>query len=175
VPQPDRIQMEVKRLSAAPRPPSTGGVHSTDMSADRLPELAERLRAVLGVRTEILDAYLFGSVARGEARAHSDVDLAVFVEPAFLDRPGLGYQAELGADLQQALGRPDVDIVVLNHASPLLYHRVLRDGTRVLARDLAATTTREGMALSRYCDYVPVLRTIEALHAARVASGQFGR
>ena len=52
--------------------------------------------------------------------------------------------------------------MVLNRAPPLLYHRVLRDGRRILARDLRATTTREGYALSRYCDFVPQLAKMAA-------------
>ena len=47
-------------------------------------------------------------------------------------------------------------------APPLLYHRVLRDGRRILSRDLRATTTREGYALSRYCDFVPQLAKMAA-------------
>jgi hypothetical protein len=52
---------------------------------------------------------------------------------------------------------------------------VLRHGVRLLSRDLAATTTREGQALSRYCDFVPQLAKIEAAHRARVEGGRFGR
>ena len=74
-----------------------------------------------------------------------------------------------------ALGEDMVDVVVLNEAPPLLYQRVLRDGMRLFARNLAGTTTREGLALSRYCDYVPHLRKIDAAHAARMARGLFGR
>jgi predicted nucleotidyltransferase len=133
------------------------------------------LRRVLSAREEVLEGYLFGSLARGEAQAHSDVDVAVFVDEAALSGGGFGYEAELGTALQQALARPDIDIVVLNRASPVLYHSVLRDGERLFARDPIATTTREGTALSRYCDYVPVLRKIEALHRARIAAGTFGR
>ena len=59
------------------------------------------------------------------------------------------------------LGCNDVDVLILNRAPPVLYHRVLRDGVRVLSRDLAATTTREGQALSRYCDFVPQLAKME--------------
>jgi hypothetical protein len=68
-----------------------------------------------------------------------------------------------------------VDVVLLNHAPPLLYHRVLRDGIRICSRDLAATTGREGMALSRYCDYVPQLEMIERVHQERIAQGRFGK
>lgn len=54
-----------------------------------------------------------------------------------------------------------IDVVILNRAPPLLYHRVLRDGIRVLSRDLRATTVREGQALSRYCDFLPYLNRID--------------
>jgi hypothetical protein len=103
------------------------------------------------------------------------VDIAVYVEAAALDRPRFGIEAELSSELQAALSRSDVDVVVLNRATPLLYHRVLRDGVRLLSRDPPATTTREGYALSRYCDYVPQLRKIEAAHRARIEAGRFGR
>jgi predicted nucleotidyltransferase len=133
------------------------------------------LRAALAARQDVLDAYLFGSTARGEAREHSDIDIAVFVEPAALERPGFGVAAELAAELGAVLGRNDVDLVVLNGAPPVLYHRVLRDGVRLVARDLRATARREGEALSRYCDFVPQLRKIEQAHRARMAQGNFGK
>jgi hypothetical protein len=86
-----------------------------------------------------------------------------------------GYAADLSTTLMAALRTPRVDVVVLNDAPPLLYHRVLRDGIRVLSRDLRATTTREGYAISRYCDYAVQLAKIDAAHAARIEAGRFGR
>jgi predicted nucleotidyltransferase len=138
-------------------------------------ELSHRLAVALARRSEVLEAYLFGSVARGQAQPHSDLDVAVYVEPPALERPGFGIAAEIASDLAQALGRDDVDVVILNEAPPLLYRSVLKEGVRVLSRDLRATTTREGGALSRYCDYVPQLEKIERVHRARIRAGQFGR
>src|SRR5512138_37200 len=138
-------------------------------------ELAACLAAALDPRPEILDAYLFGSRARGTARAESDVDVAVFLDLARVVASAFGYEADLTTALMAALGTDRVDVVVLNGAPPLLHHRVLRDGVRVLSRDLAATTTREGAALSRYCDYVPQLAKIERAAAARLRGGEFGR
>jgi predicted nucleotidyltransferase len=135
----------------------------------------QKLSAALAARPEILEAYLFGSLARGDDQPHSDVDVAVFVTEAALGRPGFGYGAELNAELQQTLGRSDVDILVLNGAAPVLYYAVLRDGVRLLSRELAATTRREGQAYSRYCDDVPRLRRIDAIHHARIAAGEFGK
>jgi predicted nucleotidyltransferase len=140
-----------------------------------VPAVLDRLRDRLARRPEILEAYRFGSQARGEAAAHSDLDIAVYVDRDRLPPAPFGYAAGLIAELQSGLGLDRLDVVVLNDAPPLLYHRVLRDGERLLARDLAATTTREGRALSRYCDYLPQLRKIDRELARRLADGSFGR
>jgi uncharacterized protein len=129
-------------------------------------ELARRIASILEPRPEVLEAYLFGSRATGRAQAHSDVDVAVFVDERRAVHGGYGYTAELATALISGLGTNAVDVVVLNGSPPLLYHRVLRDGERILSRDLRASTTREGYALSRYCDYVPQLAKIEAAMAA---------
>jgi hypothetical protein len=129
--------------------------------------LAERVAAVLSARPEILEAYLFGSRARGAGHAHSDVDVAVFIDEGSIDPGPFGYRSELTTALMSGLGTNAVDVVVLNHAPPLLYHRVLRDGLRLFARDLRATTVREGRALSRHCDFVPHLAKIDALLGSR--------
>lgn len=134
------------------------------------PHLIECLAEVLDPREEILEAYLFGSHARGQAQPHSDVDVAVYIDEGRAEDTGYGYRANLTTDLMAGLGFNDVDVVVLNRAPPLLYHRVLRDGVRLLARDLRATTTREGRAVSRYCDFVPQLAKMEA--ARRSAAGR---
>ncbi len=135
----------------------------------------EPLVALLAPRPEILEAYLFGSRGRGDASAHSDVDVAVYVDRTAVPDAPFGYVAALTTEVIQALGRNDVDVVLLNDAPPLLYHRVLRDGRRLVSRDLTATTRREGYALSRYCDYVPQLRKIAAAQRPRIEGGAFGR
>ena len=135
----------------------------------------DTLRERLARRPEVLEAYCFGSHARGEAAAHSDLDIAVYVDPKRLPTAPFGYAAELISELMTGLGFDRLDVVVLNDAPPLLYHRVLRDGERLLSRDLAATTTREGHALSRYCDYLPQLRKIDRELARRLDDGSFGR
>jgi len=145
--------------------PASSEAVSDRESTNALESLVERLSAALDGREEVLEAYLFGSAARGDDQPHSDVDVAVTVRHGAPRDAGYGYAAELASVLMSALGRDRVDVVVLNDASPLLYHRVLRDGIRILSRDLKATTVREGQALSRYCDYVPQLRKIEAARA----------
>jgi predicted nucleotidyltransferase len=76
--------------------------------------IAASLREALERRPEVLEAYLFGSLARAEARPHSDVDVAVTLDRAASDPSGLGFDAILGAELMAALGSDRVDVVILN-------------------------------------------------------------
>jgi predicted nucleotidyltransferase len=133
-----------------------------DSRVETVSELIERVANALAGRHEIREAYLFGSCARDARQAHSDVDVAVNVDLKAVAASSFGYLAELTSTLMTCLGNNRVDVVVLNDAPPLLYHRVLKHGIRILSRDLRETTVREGRALSRFCDYVPQLAKIDA-------------
>lgn len=133
-------------------------------------QLLARLASALEARDEVLEAYLFGSRARGPARPRSDVDVAVYIDEGRARDGVWGYRAQLATELMGALRTDDVDVVVLNRAPILLYHRVLRDGVRLFSRDLRATTTRAGQALSRYFDFLPQLDKMDA--ARRYAAGE---
>ena len=104
----------------------------------------------------VLVAYLFGSVARNEARDGSDIDLGVLFgrDPGpTLDGLGLGLVDELERTLGQTF-----DVVVLNHAPVDLIHRVLRDGLLVLDRSPSERIRFEVRARREYLDLLPVLR-----------------
>jgi predicted nucleotidyltransferase len=54
-------------------------------------QLANRIARALESRDEVLEAYLFGSHALGRARAHSDIDIAVYVDERRLTADAYGY------------------------------------------------------------------------------------
>ena len=76
-------------------------------------EVLAAVRAVLERRDEVLDAYVFGSWARGEDQPHSDLDVAVYLDPAARARSALGFDAEIAAELMRALRSDRVDVVLL--------------------------------------------------------------
>ena len=105
------------------------------------PDLAAIKRGVsrcLSKRREIDAAYVFGSVATGRTRRDSDVDVAVLIARPMPSKRAFGYRLDLIADLGSALHRSDVEVVILNDASPLLAHRVLSKGTLVFERSASA-------------------------------------
>jgi predicted nucleotidyltransferase len=100
--------------------------------------------------------YVFGSMARGDDRPGSDVDVAVLFDvapPPEITGPALS----LASDLEVALER-SVDLVVLNSASADLVHRVLRDGDIVLDRDPSRRLRFEVAKRNEYFDLEPVRR-----------------
>ena len=101
----------------------------------------------------LVAAYLFGSHARGEATASSDIDLALWLAeaPTSLD----GLHLDVAADLERDLG-VRVDLVVLNGAPSDLVHRVLRDGVLLVDRDRSARIKLEVRARNDYFDLLPM-------------------
>ncbi len=127
--------------------------------AARAFSIERAIARVAASRREIQAAYLFGSRAAGTSRPNSDIDIAVLVNPDALKRAVLDYRLELMADFGAALHRPDVDLVVLNHASPLLAHRVLSGGVLVFERSPVARVRFQVRTAAMYADAVPMYET----------------
>jgi predicted nucleotidyltransferase len=122
----------------------------------RREEIESLLRARIEAERDVLAAWLFGSVARGEARPDSDVDVAILTgrpRPRRLE----DLPVELEAALCRALGRT-VQVVVVDHAPADLVHRVLRDGVLLVDRDRSARIRFEVAARNRYFDMQPIWR-----------------
>ena len=77
---------------------------------------------------QVVLAYLFGSQAEGEARRSSDIDLAVLLNPAMPRERWFDVHLSLAGTVCDALGRNDVDVVVLNQATALLCMEIVRHG-----------------------------------------------
>jgi len=117
---------------------------------------------VLARRQDVLFAYVFGSCARDEATAASDLDVAIIGEGTF-DPLELGAIVEL---LERATGKA-VDVVDLRTATPLLGWEVVCDGIVALDRDPAARLEFELEAQRRELDFRPLrLRQQELLREA---------
>ena len=105
---------------------------------------------------EAAAVYLFGSVARGDDRPGSDIDLGILYRrdpPATLD----GLPLQLEGDIERLLGRA-TQVVTLNTAPADLRARVLRDGVLLLDRDPALRIRFEVRTRNEWFDLQPILR-----------------
>lgn len=100
---------------------------------------------------------LFGSEVAGRAHSGSDVDLGVLVGGALPDAFAI---AGLRTELEAMLGR-NVDLVVLDTASPILAMEVLRSHRMLKERDAEAFEAFTVRTLGAYFDLKTVRAPIE--------------
>ena len=113
--------------------------------------LLARIRSAVRDTPGVVAAWVFGSVARGEATEHSDLDVAVLLRQG----SDLMVLLDLAAQLEMAAERP-VDVVRLSLGNVILAHEVLRDGVLVVDRDREARIDFESEAMVRYLDFRPI-------------------
>ena len=119
-------------------------------------EVVATLAPYCASRPEVGFALLFGSVARGEARPTSDVDVAVRFRGAW--PPGLAHPLfTLAADLPRRLRR-SVDVVDLAAASPGLAFAVAAEGVMIWEITPGLVDLFRATAYGRYHDTAPLRR-----------------
>jgi uncharacterized protein len=118
-------------------------------------ELVECLRQVAASFPEVRLAVLFGSMARGEGRPSSDVDLGLVLEPY-----SASVRFRVDAQLGRAAGR-EVDTVLLHDAPPLLRFEITRDGVLLFEREEGLWTAFQVKAMVDWWDWAPTARKIQ--------------
>lgn len=134
----------------------------------------ERLAAALD-RDDVVSAMLIGSQASGTAGPLSDVDIAVWHDPQLDSRGRFDLQLRLASDAGDALGTDEIDVVMLNGAPPLLQHRAIRDGRRLVERDHDERVRLETRAILDYLDTAPLRDELGRGVRRRMEEGRFGR
>jgi predicted nucleotidyltransferase len=111
------------------------------MVVDTLPEVCERF--------DVMFVVMFGSRTKGVARPDSDMDMGVWLRTAPIS-------AERELDLIRALvlatHEGNLDVIVLNHADPLLGYHVVRDGVLLYERESGIFDRYRLWAWKRYLD-----------------------
>ena len=126
------------------------------MASDRLSIEVQGIAAYLAKQTDVVAGYLFGSVARGQATPRSDVDIAVLLGPELDAQAMVERQLALMGALETFTER-EVQVTILNRATPLLAYQVIREGVRLFERNTPARVAFEVAAMKRYFDLQPML------------------
>lgn len=129
-----------------------------------------RLAAALD-RPPVVAAFLIGSQATGRPGPLSDVDVAVWLEP---EAPS-AVRLSLLAAAVDALSTDEVDLIVLNHAPPLLQHRAMSARLPLVERDRAQRVRFETTALLEYLDTAHLRAVLGEGLRRRLSEDRFGR
>jgi uncharacterized protein len=132
--------------------------------------LVERIRAVLAGHP-VAFAYVFGSVARGEGRSDSDVDVAVHFEPALSAEERFDRLLRVGVELEIAAGR-EVDVVDLDQLPVRLVGRILTERVVVVGLGRAERVRFESEMFRRAVDLEFHARALDAALLEATAAGE---
>ena len=121
---------------------------------EKLPaDILERLSAVRTVLLRIENvvfAYIFGGLARGDVRPLSDVDIAVYVK----NKENLSeYKMRLFEEITNALGTDEVDLVMLNTASVCISGRILQNKQILVDKFPFQRHAYESLTLREFFDF----------------------
>lgn len=115
------------------------------MIKDRLLKL---LKNKLISEEKVCFAYLFGSQARQDAGKLSDIDIAIYLDHGI---DGFRYRLYLMEAIMKTIKNDKVDIIILNNATLLICHQVVKDGV-VLKDDKRQRLDFETQVLWEYHD-----------------------
>lgn len=99
-----------------------------------LSRLNKELQTIFSSHPQILSAYVFGSTALGIDREGSDMDIAIRLTEELSAERRFELRLNLMDDIENRLRR-SVDIVILNDASLLLIHQVMKTGSLLYVMD----------------------------------------
>ncbi|MBI2188430.1 MAG: nucleotidyltransferase domain-containing protein [Acidobacteria bacterium] len=134
----------------------------------RVPQLVEAL-----VRDGRIEAiWLFGSRARQEADALSDVDIAVLAHRDLEARALWDAQIEWTNLAVEALGTDEVGIQALNRLPVALRHGILRDARLLWASSEEAAADFMARTVKEYLDLKPYLERYDRDLFRQAATGR---
>jgi len=131
---------------------------------------SEKLKNYFSAIPEILCVYLFGSTAKDKDSIHSDVDIAILYDGSVAPTEYTDRRVALSVELNPLLGK-NVDIVILNRASPYLKFQALREGIAVYESPTRKNRSFEARSIIEYFDFLPIKRFLEASLMKEVREG----
>jgi predicted nucleotidyltransferase len=138
-------------------------------------EIINRIKNYLYSRDEAIAGYIFGSYSSGKVRPKSDIDIAVLLSDTVNSKDYYGHiKLSIINDLIKLLSFDRIDVVVLNIASPLLSHEIIKKGVLLFSKDEARRINYTANATIHYLDTIYLRRVQDRILHEKIRSGNFG-
>lgn len=126
-------------------------------------DIIKRCKDILIEYEDIIFAYIFGSYAKDNIRIDSDIDIAIYLTGNIDTYKYLDMKRELSEALKR-----EVDLVILNDATPLLRYEIYKNNILLFSHDKAMEGKYKVKTLFEYNDMKRYLdlsydKTIERL------------
>lgn len=114
----------------------------------------DEIGRVIARHSRVAAAWVFGSIARGEARPDSDLDVAILLRGDDTPDDVTALYA-LAGELEACSPSGRVDLVILGPQGPVFRHRVLAEGVLVHDADTEVRLAFEERTIREYLDWKP--------------------
>jgi len=140
--------------------------------ANSLKQTLNQIAPDVFAETPVLFAYLYGSYAKGEAHALSDLDVAIYVE-GLEPRASLDLELSLALRIDEKLGhRVPADVRVINHLPLVVKGRILTEGELIYTRADDKRIEFETQVRKAYFDFLPVIVQYRNAYREKLVSVQ---
>ena len=114
-------------------------------------EVFEKIKNFLEKDPNIVFALAFGSAVTGKLTPESDIDVAIYVR-----EPLSGYELLSLMQKLSSLVKKEVHIVVLNDATPLLRHQVMKNRKELFIKDFLTYSKFREKTIDDYQEYLDI-------------------
>ena len=104
----------------------------------------------LETRKDVLFAYLFGGLSRGEPKPLSDVDIAVYLSE---NAKSVQVKCDIIEKLVDILNTDAVDVIILNQSSLSLSMNVLKNNRVLVDKKPFLRHSYQSLIMRKYFDY----------------------
>lgn len=121
------------------------------MEADKMNKIDKNITAIKSYLLKddnVLFALLFGSYSKGKSRKNSDLDLAIYFKT-----PPEGLDILNYINILSNITNKEIDLVILNRASALLRHQILKYGIRLVIKDIHSYIKFREKSMKDYDEY----------------------
>jgi predicted nucleotidyltransferase len=136
--------------------------------------IISRIKDYLYTREEAVAGYIFGSYSSGKVRPKSDVDIAVLLSDTVDSKDYGQIKLSIVNDLIEILSFDRIDVVVLNVASPLLSHEIIKKGVLLFSKDETRRINYTANATIHYLDTIYLRRVQDRILHEKIRSNNFG-
>ena len=135
------------------------------------PQRLSEIKNILEKDNRIVFAYLFGSVAQSKHNKLSDVDIAVYIDDTY----GIyDIRRDLIITISDIFKTYNVDVVILNTASPFMVHSVIKTGKLLLSKDEKLRISFIHKNLKEFMDMEYYRDRFQKALSERIESGRYG-
>ncbi|MBI4653682.1 MAG: nucleotidyltransferase domain-containing protein [Nitrospirae bacterium] len=134
----------------------------------------EKIKSYLYSRDEVVTAYIFGSYTTEKVSSMSDIDIAVLLRDSVDNKEYGQIKLTITNDLIEQISFDRIDIVLLDIASPLLSHEVIKKGMLLFSKDETRRIEYTVNAIMQYLDTIFIRKVHDEILHEKIRSGKFG-